>query len=85
MILPVILAGGHGERLWPLSRELQPKQFLSLNSTNSLLQDSLLRLPKNKSILPPLIICNEEHRFLVAEQLRQINIKTSGILLEPIA
>ena len=84
MILPIILAGGAGERLWPLSRELYPKQFLALSSTNSLLQDSLLRLPQDPtSIAPALIVCQEEHRFLVAEQLRQKNIATSGIILEP--
>lgn len=85
MILPVILAGGYGERLWPLSRELQPKQFLALNSTNTLLQETLLRLPQDQDFLPALIICQEEHRFLVAEQLRQQQITTSGIILEPMA
>jgi len=82
MIIPVILSGGSGTRLWPLSRKLHPKQFLSLINETTLLQDTILRLPK--SIEPPLLICNEEHRFLAAEQLRQINITPNGIILEPI-
>ena len=82
MIIPVILAGGSGTRLWPLSRKLHPKQFLSLINETTLLQDTILRLPKSTE--PPLIICNEEHRFLAAEQLRQINTTINGIILEPI-
>ena len=82
MIIPVILSGGSGTRLWPLSRKLHPKQFLSLINETTLLQDTILRLPKTTE--PPLIICNEEHRFLAAEQLRQINITPNGIILEPI-
>ena len=82
MIVPVILSGGSGTRLWPLSRKFYPKQFLSLINETSLLQDTVLRLPKITE--PPLIICNEEHRFLAAEQLRQINTTPNGIILEPI-
>tara|TARA_B110000008_G_scaffold277145_1_gene317809 strand:- start:743 stop:2146 length:1404 start_codon:yes stop_codon:yes gene_type:complete len=82
MILPVILSGGSGSRLWPLSRKNHPKQFMSLVNETSLFQDTILRLPKNSN--EPLIICNEEHRFLVAEQLRQIDKNTCGIILEPI-
>ena len=82
MIVPVILSGGSGTRLWPLSRKLYPKQFLSLVNDTSLFQDTISRLPKN--ISSPLIICNEDHRFIVAEQLRQINSKSRGIILEPI-
>ena len=82
MIVPVILSGGSGTRLWPLSRKLHPKQFLSLASETTLLQDTILRLPKTTE--PPLIICNEEHRFLAAEQLRQINTTPNGIILEPV-
>jgi mannose-1-phosphate guanylyltransferase len=81
MIIPVILAGGSGSRLWPLSRNLQPKQFISLINETTLFQDTILRLPEEA--LEPLIICNEEHRFLAAEQLRQINSSSLGIIIEP--
>ena len=82
MIVPVILSGGSGTRLWPLSRKLYPKQFISLINETTLFQDTIMRLPVEAS--SPLIICNEEHRFIVAEQLRQINSSTEGIILEPI-
>jgi mannose-1-phosphate guanylyltransferase len=82
MIVPVILSGGSGTRLWPLSRRQYPKQFISLMYETTLFQDTLIRLPEGAS--DPLIICNEEHRFIVAEQLRQINISIKGIILEPI-
>jgi mannose-1-phosphate guanylyltransferase len=82
MIIPVILSGGSGTRLWPLSRTLFPKQFISLMNDTTLFQDTILRLPEDLS--DPLVICNEEHRFLVAEQLRQIGSNNSGIILEPI-
>ena len=81
MILPIILSGGSGTRLWPLSRKLYPKQFINLISETSLFQDTLLRLPDN--LENPLIVCNEEHRFIAAEQLRQINKHSNGIILEP--
>jgi mannose-1-phosphate guanylyltransferase len=81
MIIPIILCGGSGTRLWPLSRKLYPKQFISLINETSLFQDTILRLPTN--IEEPLIVCNEEHRFIAAEQLRQINKKSSSIILEP--
>ena len=71
MIIPIILCGGSGTRLWPLSRKLHPKQFISLVNKNTLFQDTVLRLPKD--VANPIIVCNEEHRFLAAEQLRQIN------------
>ncbi|WP_338456138.1 mannose-1-phosphate guanylyltransferase/mannose-6-phosphate isomerase [uncultured Alteromonas sp.] len=80
---PVILAGGTGSRLWPKSRAALPKQFLSLTSANTMLQDTVARLG-NKPTQAPVFICNEAHRFLVAEQLRQKNIKHGGILLEPV-
>ncbi|MDY4368059.1 mannose-1-phosphate guanylyltransferase/mannose-6-phosphate isomerase [Pectobacterium brasiliense] len=83
MILPVIMAGGSGSRLWPLSRTLYPKQFLSLVSNLTMLQDTVVRLSNIKH-QSPLFICNEAHRFIVAEQLRQKNIKHSGIILEPV-
>jgi mannose-1-phosphate guanylyltransferase len=83
MILPVIMAGGSGTRLWPLSRQLFPKQFLTLNGNNSMLQNTAQRL-KGIKHQPPLVICNEEHRFTVAEQFRLNHIENSGILLEPV-
>lgn len=82
MIVPVILSGGLGSRLWPLSRKLYPKQFLNLINKTTLFQDTIKRLPTEAS--DPLIICNEEHRFIVAEQLREINSNNKGIILEPI-
>jgi mannose-1-phosphate guanylyltransferase len=82
MIIPIILAGGSGTRLWPLSRKLHPKQFISLLNETSLFQDTLLRLPKEA--LDPIVICNEDHRFLVAEQAREINVTLNSIILEPI-
>ena len=82
MIVPLILSGGSGTRLWPLSRKLYPKQFLNLINKETLFQDTILRLPDE--ISSPLIICNEEHRFIVAEQLRQINSSNKGIILEPV-
>ena len=84
-IIPVILCGGTGSRLWPLSRESYPKQFLSLINKNelSLLQATQERIKNLENLRNPILICNEEHRFLVAEQMRQINIIPSSILLEP--
>ncbi|MFC6211126.1 MULTISPECIES: mannose-1-phosphate guanylyltransferase/mannose-6-phosphate isomerase [Rahnella] len=81
-ILPVIMAGGAGTRLWPLSRTQFPKQFLSLTSEDTLFQDTLLRV-SSKSYKDPIIVCNEEHRFLVAEQLRKKSLCHCGIILEP--
>ena len=82
MIVPVILSGGSGTRLWPLSRKHHPKQFLNLiNNDSTLFQDTILRLPKE--LEKPLVICNEEHRFLVAEQLREIGVNNCSIILEP--
>ncbi|GAW95546.1 MULTISPECIES: mannose-1-phosphate guanylyltransferase/mannose-6-phosphate isomerase [Colwellia] len=80
-IYPAIMCGGSGTRLWPLSRALYPKQFLPLVNDTSMLQDTLLRLPKNSC--DPVFICNEEHRFLVAEQVRQLSQSQGTILLEP--
>jgi len=82
MLLPVVMAGGTGSRLWPLSRELRPKQFLSFHEGGSLLQNTISRL-EGLDVAPPIVICNEEHRFLVAEQLRQLNKLASNIILEP--
>ena len=81
MIVPVILSGGSGTRLWPLSRKQYPKQFINLVNDKTLFQNTITRLPDN--LANPLVICNEEHRFIVAEQLRQINCKHQPIILEP--
>ena len=77
VIVPVILCGGSGSRLWPMSRESYPKQFISLDSDNknSLLQRTQLRLKNLKNLSSPILICNEEHRFVVAEQIREIAIE----------
>ncbi len=82
---PIILCGGSGSRLWPLSKQSFPKQFLNLigKSERTLLQETLLRLKKLNSIEDPIFICNEQHRFIVAEQIREIDIKPKEIILEP--
>jgi mannose-1-phosphate guanylyltransferase len=82
MIIPVIMAGGSGTRLWPLSRTAFPKQFIALTSSLTMLQETAARL-NGLSNAAPMVICNEEHRFLVAEQMRQQNLHPS-ILLEPV-
>ncbi len=83
-IIPVVLSGGSGTRLWPLSREHYPKQLLSLINDNTLLQDTFKRLDSlNEISQNQITVCNEEHRFLVAEQLRQLNTNKNQILLEP--
>ena len=84
-LIPVILSGGKGSRLWPLSRECFPKQYINIDpkSDKTLLQNTLLRLFGIDNLTNPIIICNEEHRFIVAEQLRAIDIKPEQILLEP--
>ena len=82
-IIPVILSGGTGSRLWPLSRELYPKQLLPLVGIHTMLQDTALRCTSIRNVTKPIIVCNEEHRFMVAEQLRAINNKPDSILLEP--
>ena len=85
IIQPIILSGGSGTRLWPLSRESFPKQYIKLNSSDELsfLQKTQKRLEGLKNLEDPIIICNEEQRFLVAEQMRQINITPKSIILEP--
>lgn len=84
MFLPVIMAGGAGSRLWPLSRQLNPKQFLPLvDAELSLLQSTIKRLEGLDHDLP-ILICNEQHRFLAAEQLRQLEMEEAKILLEPV-
>lgn len=83
MLLPVIMAGGSGSRLWPLSRTLFPKQFLPLNGDVTMLQETLQRIASLEH-QPAFIICNQEHRFIVAEQLRKANLPHGGIALEPV-
>ena len=84
-IVPLILCGGTGTRLWPLSRESYPKQFLSIKKEDkfSLLQKTIKRILSLKNIKNPILVCNEEHRFIVAEQMRELNIEDFVILLEP--
>jgi len=83
-LVPVILSGGAGTRLWPLSRETYPKQLLALTGKLSLIQDTAARCG-GESFGPPIIVCNEEHRFAIAEQLRQIGITPRAMILEPVA
>jgi mannose-1-phosphate guanylyltransferase/mannose-6-phosphate isomerase len=85
MILPVIMAGGSGTRLWPLSRHLYPKQLLDLTGDHTMLQHTLLRLPGcGEALSTPMVICNEVHRFMVADQMRSIGVSDLGIILEPV-
>ena len=83
-IIPIILSGGSGTRLWPLSRKHYPKQYLPLVGDNTMLQETILRLNGLDNLADPVIICNADHRFLVAEQCQQIDIVNPTILLEPI-
>jgi mannose-1-phosphate guanylyltransferase/mannose-6-phosphate isomerase len=83
MLAPVILSGGSGTRLWPLSRELYPKQLLPLVGERTMLQETVLRL-RGLEAATPIVVCNEAHRFLVAEQLRQLDVTPQAILLEPV-
>jgi len=82
-LVPVILSGGAGTRLWPLSRELMPKQLLALTGERTMLQETVARLAGFPNVCGPLVVCNEAHRFLVAEQLREMGITPTAILLEP--
>src|SRR5271167_1495187 len=84
ILSPVILSGGAGTRLWPLSREMYPKQLLALTGIHTMLQDTVLRLSGIAGAAPPIIVCNEAHRFTVAEQIRAVEIKPMAILLEPV-
>jgi mannose-1-phosphate guanylyltransferase/mannose-6-phosphate isomerase len=84
LIVPVILSGGSGTRLWPLSRKLSPKQLLPLINETSLLQDTINRLAGSPEIDHAVVICNDEYRFMVAEQVRNTGISTSEIILEPV-
>lgn len=83
VVIPVILAGGSGTRLWPLSRECHPKQLLALVNDKTMLQNTLLRVQGLKGVAAPIVVCTEEHRFLVAEQLRAIGAAAT-IIIEPV-
>ncbi|CAN5126043.1 mannose-1-phosphate guanylyltransferase/mannose-6-phosphate isomerase [soil metagenome] len=83
-IIPVVLCGGSGSRLWPLSREAYPKQFLCLNGEESLLQQTVRRMQGIDGLRPSMLICNESSRFLAAEQLREIGVDDAKIVLEPV-
>ncbi|HEY6131675.1 MAG TPA: mannose-1-phosphate guanylyltransferase/mannose-6-phosphate isomerase [Halioglobus sp.] len=82
MLTPVLLSGGVGSRLWPVSRETHPKQFLPLAGEITMLQETLRRTAGLEASAP-LVVCNEEHRFMVAEQMRQLNLQASALILEP--
>ena len=84
VIHPVILSGGSGTRLWPMSRAQYPKQLLPLLTERTLLQDAGLRVADPRHFAPPLVISNDEHRFIVAEQLRLAGIAPAAIILEPV-
>jgi mannose-1-phosphate guanylyltransferase/mannose-6-phosphate isomerase len=85
MLIPVVLSGGAGTRLWPLSRELYPKQLLALaGGERTMLQDTVARLEGLPELAAPVVVCNEAHRFMVAEQLRQQGVAAPSIILEPV-
>ncbi|CAN2047813.1 mannose-1-phosphate guanylyltransferase [Candidatus Magnetomoraceae bacterium gMMP-1] len=83
MIIPVILCGGSGTRLWPLSRQTYPKQLLKLTNKKTMLQNTVSRLSGFENAAEPIVVCNEHYRFMVAEQLREAGLNLSTIILEP--
>src|SRR4029079_8926301 len=83
-IYPIILSGGAGSRLWPVSRSQMPKQLIPLTSTRSMLQETVLRLNGNARVLPPIVISNESHRFIIAAQLQELGVRPNVHVLEPI-
>lgn len=85
MIIPIILSGGSGTRLWPLSRKQHPKQYLKLYGENTMLQDTVLRLNGLTEVQDPIIVCNIDHRFIVGEQMKEIGINNSKIIIEPVS
>ena len=82
--IPVILSGGSGSRLWPLSREMYPKQLLALTGPKTMLQDTLVRVAGIPGAGAPIVVCNEAHRFMVAEQMRALPMLAAAIILEPV-
>jgi mannose-1-phosphate guanylyltransferase/mannose-6-phosphate isomerase len=84
MLFPIILSGGSGMRLWPVSRRLMPKQLQRLVSKHSMLQETVLRLPTLDMCAAPIVVCNHEHRFLVAEQLQELDVMPQSLILEPV-
>ena len=80
-MIPVILSGGSGSRLWPLSRKLYPKQFLALTSEQTMFQEPINRLGCEGSIACPIIVCNAEHRYLVEEQLKAVECKPQALIM----
>lgn len=84
LITPVILSGGAGTRLWPMSRKHYPKQFLPLAGQRTMLQETAMRVDAASRFTAPLVVCNEDHRFLVAEQVRAADLELDAILLEPV-
>lgn len=84
VLFPVILSGGAGTRLWPLSRELHPKQFIPLVEEHTLLQATARRLAPLAELRAPIVVCNEAHRFMVAEQLKAVGVEPAAVLLEPV-
>ena len=85
LIVPVILAGGQGTRLWPMSRAARPKQFLALTGDQSLFQQTLQRVGDDTLYAPAVVMTNAEYRFIVAEQAAELGVSLGGILLEPVA
>src|SRR5680860_1898097 len=83
-IYPVMLSGGTGSRLWPVSRSQMPKQLMPLLSSRSLLQETALRLAGVTGIAPPLVISNADHRFMIAAQLQELGITPTALVLEPV-
>ena len=82
-MIPVIMSGGSGTRLWPLSRKHKPKQFISLFGDHTMFQETMLRLKGVEELGAPIIVCNNDHRFMVAEQLHELGVKENSIILEP--
>src|SRR6185503_880285 len=83
-IYPVILSGGAGSRLWPVSRSQMPKELIPLTSRRSMLQETVLRLNSNGRIMPPIVISNQNHRFIIAAQLQELGVRPNVHVLEPI-